>query len=209
MMIFISTAPSNLGVLRAPNIPRQTVHRTLHAKGADATQWSSRAMARGGGLSRDTSGRISNAFSLQPYRAGTFKLSADSLFVENSRGICDLHLSSPDLPLALCVDEKSLDNYRTYKHPRVSRWLARRPRYHPNFTSYLCLLARQNGTPPRHLEPQADPPRLLGQRSRPDLQDQPPLPALQRQSEAVSLDKAGDESFETIYAARGLRRRAA
>ncbi len=190
----------------------EIVHRTLHAKPADATHWSTRAMAQAGGLSRETVRRIWNAFGLQPYRAETFKLSADPLFVEKARDICGLYLNPPDLALVLSVDEKSqiqalertqpllpmrlghperrthdyerhgiaslfaaldvasgkvighcyarhrhqeflkflrlvdrevrtefdvhliLDNYRTHKHPRVRRWLARHPRYHLHFT---------------------------------------------------------------------------
>lgn len=190
----------------------EIVHRTLHAKPADATHWSTRAMAQAGGLSRETVRRIWNAFGLQPHRAETFKLSTDPLFVEKARDICGLYLNPPDLALVLSVDEKSqiqaleraqpllpmqldrperrshdyerhgiaslfaaldvasgkvighcyarhrhqeflkflrlvdrevriefdvhliLDNYRTHKHPRVRRWLARHPRYHLHFT---------------------------------------------------------------------------
>lgn len=190
----------------------EIVHRTLHAKPADATHWSTRAMAEAGGLSRETVRRIWNAFGLQPHRAETFKLSTDPLFVEKARDICGLYLNPPDLALVLSVDEKSqiqalertqpllpmrlghpeqrthdyerhgiaslfaaldvasgkvigqcyarhrhqeflkflrlvdrevrtefdvhliLDNYRTHKHPRVRRWLARHPRYHLHFT---------------------------------------------------------------------------
>jgi len=190
----------------------ELVHRTLHAKPADATHWSTRAMAEAGGLSRETVRRIWNAFGLQPHRAETFKLSTDPLFVEKARDICGLYLNPPDLALVLSVDEKSqiqalertqpllpmrlghperrthdyerhgiaslfaaldvasgkvighcyarhrhqeflkflrlvdrevrtefdvhliLDNYRTHKHPRVRRWLARHPRYHLHFT---------------------------------------------------------------------------
>lgn len=85
----------------------EIVHRTLHAKPADATHWSTRAMADAGGLSRETVRRIWNAFGLQPHRAETFKLGKDPLFVEKARDICGLYLNPPDLALVLSVDEKS------------------------------------------------------------------------------------------------------
>src|SRR3989454_200030 len=85
----------------------EIVHRTLHAKPADATHWSTRVMAEVGGLSRETVRRIWNAFGLQPHRAETFKLSGDPLFVEKARDICGLYLNPPDLALVLSVDEKS------------------------------------------------------------------------------------------------------
>ncbi len=85
----------------------EIIHRTLHAKPADATHWSTRTMAEDGGLSRETIRRIWRAFSLQPHRSETFKLSADPLFVEKVRDICGLYLNPPDKALVLCVDEKS------------------------------------------------------------------------------------------------------
>ena len=47
------------------------------------------------------------AFSLQPHRAETFKLSTDPLFVEKVRDIVGLYLSPPERAIVLCVDEKS------------------------------------------------------------------------------------------------------
>ena len=51
--------------------------------------------------------RIWRAFSLQPHRSETFKLSTDPLFVEKVRDIVGLYLDPPDRALVLCVDEKS------------------------------------------------------------------------------------------------------
>ena len=50
---------------------------------------------------------IWKAFSLQPHRAETFKLSTDPLFVEKVRDIVGLYLSPPERAIVLCVDEKS------------------------------------------------------------------------------------------------------
>src|SRR5205085_12593655 len=59
------------------------------------------------GLSVSTVHRIWRAFSLQPHRSETFKLSSDPLFVEKVRDIVGLYLDPPDRALVLCVDEKS------------------------------------------------------------------------------------------------------
>ena len=65
-------------------------------------------MARESGLSHTTIRRIWAAFSVQPHRSETFKLSSDPLFVDKVRDIIGLYLSPPDRALVLCVDEKSI-----------------------------------------------------------------------------------------------------
>ena len=64
-------------------------------------------MAKASGLSVSTVHRIWNAFSLQPHRSETFKLSTDPQFVEKVRDIVGLYLDPPERALVLCVDEKS------------------------------------------------------------------------------------------------------
>ena len=64
-------------------------------------------MARRCGLSQSTVSRIWRAFGLQPHRTETFKLSADSLFIEKVRDIVGLYLNPPDRAIVLCVHEKS------------------------------------------------------------------------------------------------------
>ena len=64
-------------------------------------------MAKASGLSVSTVHRIWNAFSLQPHRSETFKLSTDPQFVEKVRDIVGLYLDRPERALVLCVDEKS------------------------------------------------------------------------------------------------------
>src|SRR4051794_17159101 len=81
--------------------------RTLEATPADATHWSTRAMAAACGLSPATVQRVWHAFGLKPHRVETFKLSADPEFVEKVRDIVGLYLSPPDRALVLCVDEKT------------------------------------------------------------------------------------------------------
>ena len=64
-------------------------------------------MAKETGVSSTTVHRIWRAFSLQPHRSETFKLSRDPLFVEKVRDIVGLYLDPPEKALVLCVDEKS------------------------------------------------------------------------------------------------------
>ncbi len=136
---------------------------TLESTPKDATHWSTRSLAKEAGLSRTTVGRIWRAFSLQPHRSETFKLSKDPLFIEKVRDIVGLYLNPPDRALVLCVDEKShdtieqavpsgldvhliVDNYGTHKTVLIRRWLAKRPRFHVHFTptsaSWINLVER-------------------------------------------------------------------
>jgi transposase len=98
-----------------PGAPRQigdevveaVIARTLQEKPADATHWSTRAMAQAQGLSQTAVVRIWRAFGLQPHRQETFKLSTDALFVDKVRDIVGLYLNPPIKAVVLCVDEKS------------------------------------------------------------------------------------------------------
>ena len=64
-------------------------------------------MARAAGLAPSTIHRIWQAFSLQPHRSETFKLSTDPRFVEKLRDIVGLYLNPPDRAVVLCVDENT------------------------------------------------------------------------------------------------------
>ena len=57
----------------------EVIERTLETTPAEATHWSIRSMARESGLSHTTIRRIWAAFSVQPHRSETFKLSGDPL----------------------------------------------------------------------------------------------------------------------------------
>jgi len=83
------------------------IAKTLEASPANATHWSTRAMAREMKLSQTAVARIWRAFGLQPHRQETFKLSSDLLFVEKVRDIVGLYLDPPLKVMVLCVDEKS------------------------------------------------------------------------------------------------------
>ncbi|HEY8963177.1 MAG TPA: IS630 family transposase [Alphaproteobacteria bacterium] len=85
----------------------ETIRLTLETTPPNATHWSLRSMARAVGYAPSTIHRIWKAFSLQPHRAETFKLSTDPLFVDKIRDIVGLYLCPPEHALVLCVDEKS------------------------------------------------------------------------------------------------------
>src|SRR6202790_5076046 len=98
-----------------PGAPRQVsdaqiervVRMTLESLPADATHWSTRALARRSGVSQTMVSRIWRTFALQPHRVEGFKLSKDPLFIEKVRDIVGLYLNPPDRALVLCVDEKA------------------------------------------------------------------------------------------------------
>ncbi len=96
-------APRKIGDDRIEEI----VTRTLEAKPSDATHWSTRGMAKASGISASSVHRIWRAFSLQPHRTETFKLSTDPQFVEKVRDVVGLYLDPPEKALVICVDEKS------------------------------------------------------------------------------------------------------
>jgi transposase len=85
----------------------RVIVRTLERKPDGATHWSTRSMAQATGLNQTAISRIWRAFSLQPHRQETFKLSRDPLFIDKVRDIVGLYLDPPDRALVLCVDEKS------------------------------------------------------------------------------------------------------
>ena len=83
------------------------VEVTLHTTPRDATQWSTRTLAKHCGVSHMTVARVWDAHGLQPHRVRTFKLSRDPQFVEKLTDVVGLYLNPPDKALVLCVDEKS------------------------------------------------------------------------------------------------------
>ena len=87
----------------------EVVTRTLETLPAQATHWSTRALAKACGLNQNAVLRIWRAFGLKPHRQETFKLSTDPFFVEKVRDVVGLYLHPPAQTRAvvLCVDEKS------------------------------------------------------------------------------------------------------
>ena len=88
-----------------PGAPRKISDRdverlittTLESKPKGATHWSTRSMAQVTGMSQSAVSRIWRAFSLQPHRQETFKLSKDPLFIEKVRDIVGLYLTCSQL----------------------------------------------------------------------------------------------------------------
>jgi len=80
---------------------------TLESVPRDATHWSTRSLAKQCDMSQTAIAWIWKAFTLQPHRVETFKLSKDPLFIDKVRDIVGLYLSPPDRALLLSVDEKS------------------------------------------------------------------------------------------------------
>ena len=85
----------------------EIVVKTLESKPEDATQWSTRLMAKETAVSQNAVVRIWHAFGLKPHREETFKLSKDPFFIEKVRDIVGLYMAPPDKAVVLCVDEKS------------------------------------------------------------------------------------------------------
>ena len=73
----------------------EVIRKTLEETPRDATHWSTRSMARSTGYAPSTIHRMWQAFSLQPHRSETFKLSADPYFVDKVRDIVGLYVDPP------------------------------------------------------------------------------------------------------------------
>jgi len=71
------------------------------------THWSSRLLAAELGLSNVKVARVWREYGLQPWRAETFKFSADPQLEAKLRDVVGLCLNPPDKAVVLCVDEKS------------------------------------------------------------------------------------------------------
>lgn len=91
----------------SPAKVRAVVEATLHTKPPDATQWSTRTMAKAQGLSEASVRRIWKQHNLKPHLTKTFKLSRDPRFVEKLQDIVGLYMNPPEKALVLCMDEKS------------------------------------------------------------------------------------------------------
>src|SRR5438034_1636552 len=91
----------------SPEKVRAVVEATLHTKPPDATQWSTRTMAKVQGLSEASVRRIWKQHNLKPHLTKTFKLSRDPRFIEKLQDIVGLYMNPPEKALVLCMDEKS------------------------------------------------------------------------------------------------------
>jgi transposase len=95
-----------------PGRPRRVdaqriVTLTTQTAPPNATDWSTRLMAKASGASEATVRRVWHKHGLKPHRTRSFKLSNDPLFAEKLEDIVGLYLSPPAHAIVLCVDEKS------------------------------------------------------------------------------------------------------
>jgi len=93
---------------RTPTISRASlIEKTTQSIPSNATQWSTRTMAREMGISKASVSRIWRASGLKPHRVESFKVSNDPQFAEKLEAIVGLYLDPPEHALVLSVDEKS------------------------------------------------------------------------------------------------------
>ena len=83
------------------------VVKTLEETPVDATHWSTRDLAKRVGMSPSSVGRIWQEFGLKPWLTDTFKLSADSQFIDKVRDVVGIYMNPPDHAVVLCVDEET------------------------------------------------------------------------------------------------------
>jgi transposase len=79
---------------------------SLETTPADATHWSTRALAAKHGISHQTVSEIWKAFGLKPWRQDEFKISPDPDLIEKVRDIVGLYMSPPVAAAVFAVDEK-------------------------------------------------------------------------------------------------------
>jgi transposase len=87
--------------------PERIVALTTQTTPPNATDWSTRLMAKASGVSEATVRRIWHKHGLKPHRTRRFKLSNDPLFAEKLEDMVGLYLSPPTQALVFCLDEKS------------------------------------------------------------------------------------------------------
>src|SRR5579875_1040584 len=111
----------------------QVVIQTLESTPRGQTHWSTRRLAQASGLSRMTISRIWRAFSLQPHRTETFKLSPDPLLIEKVRDIVGLYMNPPDHAVVFCVEEKSQIQALDRTPPLLPLWPSQAERRTPDY----------------------------------------------------------------------------
>lgn len=90
-----------------PEMTAGLIAKTTQDKPGNATQWSTRTMAKEAGISKASVSRIWRANGLKPHRVESFKVSSDPHFADKLEAIVGLYLNPPEHALVLSVDEKS------------------------------------------------------------------------------------------------------
>jgi transposase len=88
------------------DVIEQVLVDTLESAPADATHWSTRALAAKHGISQQTVAEIWKAFGLKPWRQDSFKVSPDPDLVEKIRDLVGLYMGPPLAAAVFAVDEK-------------------------------------------------------------------------------------------------------
>lgn len=88
------------------DVIEQVLVDTLGSAPADATHWSTRALAAKHGISHQTVAEIWKAFGLKPWRQDSFKVSPDPDLVEKIRDLVGLYMGPPLAAAVFAVDEK-------------------------------------------------------------------------------------------------------
>jgi transposase len=83
------------------------IEKTTQSTPPNATQWSTRTMAKEMNISKASVSRIWRANGLKPHRVTRFKVSSDPHFADKLEAIVGLYLNPPEHALVLSVDEKS------------------------------------------------------------------------------------------------------
>lgn len=83
------------------------IKKVQEEKPANATQWTTRALAEALGVSQSLVFRVLRANGLKPHRVKTFKISNDPRFEEKLRDVVGLYLNPPEHALVLSADEKT------------------------------------------------------------------------------------------------------
>ncbi len=86
---------------------QRIIELTTQTEPDNATQWSTRSMAKVANASPATVLRVWRAHGIKPHLVKTFKVSRDPHFVEKLEDIVGLYMNPPEHALVLCCDEKS------------------------------------------------------------------------------------------------------
>ena len=78
-----------------------------HKPPAEATHWTSRAMARHAKVSQTFVVKVWHAFGLKPHLVDSWKLSTDPQFIDKVCDIVGLYLDPPERAVVVCTDSKS------------------------------------------------------------------------------------------------------
>jgi len=83
------------------------IKMTTQEKPKDATQWSTRSLAKILGINHSFVNRVWREAGLKPHLTQQFKVSNDPAFEEKLQDVVGLYLSPPENAVVFCVDEKS------------------------------------------------------------------------------------------------------